>query len=242
MKTQFLSIAICSILLLLTFRTQAQQTKAGVEPRESFVNHIIEDQLRKGINETSGYSVEGSPWLNDEWLEGYFIKTNDRPSGNFPIRYNTDQQVVAFQYQGRELLLKPATVKGFVLPGEGSPRVFRNGFSSKEHDISKNLFFEVLHEGEVSLLKYHHTKLLKAISPDYSTGEYTDKYIPDNAYYLLLSDGSMEEIKLKRRHILRALPGNTRALKNYANDNDLSFREEHDVAELLGHYERAGGE
>lgn len=242
MKTHLFTTAFCSFLFLLSIGTTAQQTKAGAEPQESFVNFIVEDHLRQGISETDGYSVEGSPWLNEEWQEGYFIKTNDERSGNFPIRYNIDRQMVAFQYQGRELLLNPSTVKGFVLPGEGSPqpRVFRNGFISKEHDISKKLFLEVLHEGKISLLKHHRAKLLKAISPDYSTGEYTDKFIPDNTYYMVLGDGSMREIKLKRKHILRALPGNTRSLKSYARDHDLSFKDEQDVVELLGYYEEAG--
>jgi hypothetical protein len=204
-----------------------------VSPGE-FVKDI--KQLNDELNRVgkSVYESEGSPYINEEWIEGKVYNQSGSRTTNMNMRFNAYEGYLEVQYNNGILALDPSTIKGFSYTDQGKQHLFMNGFQSAEHEIKKEDFFEILYNGNVKFLKRHYITRVEATEPDISTGKYVDTYLPKEQFYLVHSDGSMKRIKLRRRKVLRMFGNEHKdAIKKYAQEQNLSFRNSGDVALIV---------
>jgi hypothetical protein len=224
------------VTLSISFTATAQNFPPDDDPvpPSEFVKDVgdLNDELNRMGK--SVYESEGSPYLNEEWINGKIYTQSGSKTTQMMMRYNAYDGYLEVQYNNGVLALDPTTIKGFSFTQEGQQHLFMNGYSSSQHDIQKQDFFEVLYNGNMKLLKRHYITRVEATEPDISTGKYVDTYIQKERFYLVKSDDSMEEIKLRRGKVLSMLNNNYRnAIKQYKRDRNLSFRDEQDVAKIV---------
>lgn len=183
--------------------------------------------------------VEGTPYFNPEWTQGQVHLRSQSKTEKVPLRYNAHSNELEFKKDGEVLVAMPRMVTGFTVRDKDNRQVFfKSGFKSPEHDIHPGLFLRMIHDGKVKLAVKHKTDYYKAHSVDPLSGKKTSQFIPKKDYYLITEDGTFHDIKLKRKHILRALGEYGDKLKDFARTNDLDFGEEKDIGKILSHYEK----
>ncbi|MGK7368969.1 MAG: hypothetical protein ACNS64_02040 [Candidatus Halalkalibacterium sp. M3_1C_030] len=182
--------------------------------------------------------IEGTPYFNPEWTKGRAQLRSNNKTKEILLRYNANSNELEFKKDDKILIAIPRMVISFTLLNEENEKVsFKSGFKSQEHDIYPGLFLRVIHDGKVKLVVHHKTEFMKAHSINPLTGKKVSKYIPKSDHFLITEDGKYHDIKLKRKHILRALNQNEDELKNFAKSNDLDFGNENDLAKILAYYE-----
>lgn len=211
-------------------QTQARITQEFIQSRMY--------QAIKGYN--SDTNVEGSPYYNENWQQGYFIKHNGRITANYSMRFNIFKNQLEFKLdENTHYIASKKPISGFVLRSDDEPEVtFTKGFEVPGSDINSNTFLQVLYDGKTKLLVYYSTKFYKGHTKDMFTGKKTDKYVTKTDYYLANSDGSIDRVKLKEKDILKNLGGLTDKLKSFIERNDLNLKNEEDVVSLLAEYDR----
>jgi len=231
------SSLLFSLLLLLLYQPlHAQDQEISEEEWREWTRGA---QLVKttGPNE----QIEGTPYFNSDWSEGRVLLRSDRKTDKVQIRYNANTNELEFKKGDEILVAIPRMVKAFWLQNEDREQVyFRSGFKSEKHKIYPGQFLRVIHDGDIKLIAEHRSEFVKAHSVNPLTGNKTSKYIPKKNYFLITEDGTFKNIKLKRKHILRALGNHKGSVRDYVKSNDLDFGEEEDIDKILTHYESLG--
>ena len=231
MKNSQLSILT---IVLITFSMFAiSPLSSNAQRGGEVLTDIDGEPYTQGTQKTA----KGSPFLFDDWMPAIIFNNADTKYEDRKIRIDTHKQNILLKRNDGYVILNPREIKKLVLPGR--LLTFKNGFESKEHNISKNIFMEIIYDGNnVALINHHNTKLVESRGVDPITGKDEDKYISDNQLYLIDSNGSYHEIKkLKDKFILPPLSDHKKELEKYAKKNDLSFKEKNDVAKILAHYD-----
>lgn len=224
----FSSILITALLLMPVKIVTAQQNLDRSD---------LEDFARGDIVKTpSATEIKGSPFFYDDWITGK-VFINDRvESEKIPLRFDTHEQVVQFRRNGEFFGIGPNKLKGFMFYTDPDSILFKNGFESPGNDIDKQTLLRIIEEDEPITFVAHHRTLLYENTPSYGSANKTNEFRNNETLYLIDEDGTFEEVKLRRRHITRALKDMRDEVKTYADEQNLSFRNENDVAQIIHKY------
>lgn len=221
---------IAGLLLFATSQGFAQDDQITAEELRQYIGE-------KGVYRTrTSKRVKGTPYLNKDFKMGYIMLTEKSRSEDLPLRLNTYDQEIEFARGEEVFAIPPNRVKGFVIYNEFGNVVFKNGFRSEEHDVNGSTLLRVIHDGQTKLLAHHVTNLQEDMA-SYGMASQLDEYIDDRHYYLVKPDGTWEEIRLRKRDILRSLEDYKDQIEEFAKRNSLDFGEEPEVATMLKHYD-----
>ena len=231
-------------LLLSVSAKPVQSQKSNPIPDQTqarITTEFIESRMyeaTKGIN--SNREIEGSPYFNENWEPGYFIKTNGKGTKKYPMRLNIYKNQLEFKFDENTIYVaSPKPIKGFVLNAyNGSDLLFMKGFDIPNSDVSQKTFLEVLHDGKTKLLVHHSCKFNEGHSKDMFTGKFTDRYVSTSNYYLMNATGQFEQVKLREKDILKTLESRGDELKAFIDQKDLNLKKEEDVITFLVEYDR----
>ena len=228
---KFKSITTIAILFLL-FPVFTASAQLGGE----ILTDIQGDPYFQGTQK----DTKGSPILYNGWMAGNITNKHGTVYEDREVRFDTYKHDLHLNKEQGYLILNTKELRKVEIPS--LDLTFKNGYQSKENNIKKNQFVEVLHSGSVELIIHHYTKFIESRSTNPITGDDTDKYITQQDYYLIDSNGAYHEVKkLKDKHLLKNIDKEAaKKLKSYADSNDLSFKEKSDVKEIFAHYETIG--
>lgn len=238
------AIALFSLAFLISvnFRPVFAQTNPNPgETQARITQEFIQSRMYEAIK---GYNkdrtTEGSPYYNESWKKGYFIKHNDRITADYPMRFNIFKNQLEFKFdENTPYIASKKPIKGFVLTPNNEPEImFKKGFDIPDSDITGNTFLQVLYDGRTKLLVYHSSQFYKGHTKDMFTGKKTDKYVHKTDYFLTNSEGNLVQVKLKEKDILKKLGERANQLKSFINRNDLNLKNEEDVVTLLTEFDR----
>jgi len=185
------------------------------------------------------HRYEGTPYSPADWHNGRIYFNNGKKSPTLKLRYNAYQNELEFRQNDQVMALLPKLFKGFVLYRVGrSPLIFQKGFRSDKFNISKNQLLQTFNTGLVRLLKHHDILYHEGMVKEMRSGLYVDEFIQKPQYYIVRIDNQLVKVKLKRKNILDVLQNRSSELKTYASRNDLSFRDEAEVAQIINHYNK----
>ena len=235
----FFSVLILSISAKPVFSQHSNPVTGQTQARitTEFIESRMYDAI-KGIN--SDTEIEGSPYYDENWQPGYFIKTNGKRTADYPMRFSIYKNHLEFKFdENTPYIASPKPIKGFVLITEnGSGELFKKGFEIPDEDIGQETFLRVLHDGKTKLLLHLSSKYQKGHSKDMFTGKYTDRYVSKSDYYLMDAKGQIERVKLKEKDILKKLEGSDNRLKSFIKKNNLNLKQQEDVVALLEEYDQ----
>ena len=230
-------------LLLSVSAKPVQSQKSNPIPDQTqarITTEFIESRMyeaTKGIN--SNREIEGSPYFNENWEPGYFIKTNGKATKMYPMRLNIYKNQLEFKFDENTIYVaSPKPIKGFVQTAKnGSDILFMKGFDISNGDVSQKTFLQVLHNGKTKLLLHHSCRFNEGHSKDMFTGKFTDRYVSTSNYYLMNVKGQFEQVKLKEKDILKTLESRGDELKAFIDQKDLNLKKEEDVITFLVEYD-----
>lgn len=224
----FATILITTLLLMPPEVVNAQQDLDRSD---------LEDFARGELVRTpSSTEVKGSPFFYDDWITGK-VFINDRvESEKIPLKFDTHEQVVQFRRNGKTFAIGPNKLVGFVFYADPNNIIFKNGFESPDNNIDKQTLLRIIEEGEsATFVAHHHTRLYED-APSYGSANQIKEFRNRDTLYMIDGDGNFTEVKLRKRHITRALKDMADKVEQHANKNNLSFRNEDDVARMVNKY------
>lgn len=187
--------------------------------------------------------MQGTPYFIDEWLSGKLVFTNgDADKKNHLLKYNTQtKELLMKRPQGDSIIVFPNQITAFTI-----------------NDVSKNVsypfvkvenlkadggtvpvcFLMVLYKNKSSLLKYVSKNVLKAnYQGGYSADRRYDSYVDNSQYFIRKADNSLVKVKIKKSSVLDALEDKKAEIEAFIKKENLSFKNDIDVAKVLVYYD-----
>lgn len=201
------------------------------------------DQIR--INYKAG--TKGSPYLYNNWKEGYVVINDSIISSQDAIQFDMtkgDLIIGAGKNKQTGVILTDNSITGFAIVKDvnsGSKHFFAkiNPNQFKESGIDRK-YFEVISNLENSnfLIKEEKKYLY---DPNKSRGYQTQNSIPQEYktrtyYYIKDKSGKYVKTKLSKGAILKRLSDKKSELKSYISAKKINFNKEQDVARLMNYY------
>ncbi|PKV67431.1 hypothetical protein [Pontibacter ramchanderi] len=217
MKRPFLLqlLGICSFCLLLGSGAFAQTE--------------IVDYMGRPVMAKQYLDVKGSPYLDDEWQEGWVKLQDGREYAGVRLKYDQVADELMFSNKKGEAQLFVHPVVAFEL----NKRLFVSGYNPVDA-TPLTAFYEVLVNGPTQLLK-RTSKWVHEEVP-YSSATKVRSIIEQQNYYLSDREGRLTKLKKDRKSLLQALGRKQADLEKYTKANRLDLRQEQDMAKLVAYY------
>jgi hypothetical protein len=149
-------------------------------------------------------SATGFPYLNDRFSPGEIEFLSGIKVGNIGLRYSSYRDEIIYYNTaiGTQIEIDKMSLKGFdFTDADGNKRIFRrqhyDGYFSNER------YFEVLGDGEISLLAYR--KVALQICPTYTddSGKLKNmSYQNDYSFYFYAKDKGYSQVKITKSSLL----------------------------------------
>ncbi|MGD2033520.1 MAG: hypothetical protein PVF73_00580 [Bacteroidales bacterium] len=178
--------------------------------------------------------VKGSAFLDDDWMQGniYFDNGEEIPSVQLKLDIFMHRVLVYQENLKRIVITSKEDMTGFTVGAEGSEKQFKKiaGINSKAK-ASDGCFFEVLHEGEISLFKLYYIEKLPF---KYQSGIFTEEFYNETDYFIKVNN-EYNEIRLRRRYFIGNFPEYKSQIRQFIRKNRLKPGNENDFVKVLNY-------
>lgn len=187
--------------------------------------------------------MQGTPYFIDEWLLGKLVFTNgDAGKKIHLLKYNTQtKELLMKRPQGDSIIVFPNQITAFTINDDSKnvsyPFVKVENLKADGGTVPV-CFLMVLYKNKSSLLKYVSKNVLKAnYQGGYSADRRYDSYVDNSQYFIRKADNSLVKIKVKKSSVLDALEDKKAEIEAYIKKENLSFKNDIDVAKVLAYYD-----
>ncbi|HLV40086.1 hypothetical protein [Xanthomarina sp.] len=226
------------LVFILTLTVNLTFSQAGVNiAGDSFANSngIMSNDGIWVTNSTKSSRLKGSPYLFDSWnSSNALIYTKNKKAYKFnKLNYNVQLERFEAKFSEDSILaFNPGNVDKVVIEG----RTFKRYLDS---EFQRNSYFEelVVTNSVVILRKFEIAIKEGMFNPLTQQKTTDDSMIVKEKYFYTTDKEELKPIQLKRSAILKVVDADKRdILKQYAKDNNLSFKEVNDLKLIFQHY------
>jgi hypothetical protein len=191
------------------------------------------------LREVQYKSVEGSPYLYDDFKNGAIRDKKGMLSENMLIRYDGYRDEVQFLKDGKTLVVEPALASEFyflVLNGETKlveQVFFKNGFTVDGFTALN--YFQVIYDGKVKYLRKVKVNYLEENVNNYGTNEIKKRFQRADSEYLL-RDGKAIPMTKGRKEFITSY-GNSAQVKSFIKENKLNIKSDTDLVKVLRRFD-----
>ena len=218
MKCNISLIAIGLMTLCLSAEVKAQTTYS-------------QDLNGSPIKVSRYLDIKGSPFLFDSWMPS-LVQLENGQTYQLDIKYDLVADELLFKDKRGDSLNFVLPVKEFKFTAPiGRVYRFKSGYPATTPNTGKNTLYEVLYEGNPSLLK----KTSKSIweeSTTYGTATRT-KNISTKASYFTFDGSSMIPFKPQKKSLLALFSGKSTELEKYIKDSSLELSKDEDLMKVF---------
>jgi hypothetical protein len=181
---------------------------------------------------------KGSPYLYDNFLNGYVVFLSGDTVRNKLFKYDCLKNDFIWMADGRSMVaLDYNLIKSFTLfPKEGGERKFEKT-NLKLPYITDSLFcyLEVLAKGEIDLYSLHNVEIGAEPTSGLKGGLYIlNVYSPVTLYFIQLKDLPVRQVRLSKRSIYEAYPEYKEKIRNIIRANHGGgIRKEYQLTQLV---------
>lgn len=184
-------------------------------------------------NTSKAENIEGSYRLYDNDFHKGIITTKDGKKFEVPaLNYN----IKADQLEAK---ISEDSVYAFntssIVEVDFGKNKFKTLFDPKKYSPT---FYEVIGSFNNQTVLKHRTVKVKPgiVNPMTQQKQTPDKFVQEYSYYVTNEKGGLDELKLKKRTILKLFDDSAEEIEDYASKNDLSFKEDADLKKLFNYY------
>lgn len=184
------------------------------------------------VNKTQSKEVEGNYYLNDEFQTGVIIDKNGKKYKVIDLNYNLKTDQLESKISNDSVFaFNTVSILGMELGGQN----FKTLFDPKKY---RPTFYEIIGTFDNrTVLKHYNVKIRPGIvNPMTQQKQTPDRFIYQYTYYVTNKKGGLEELKLKKRHILNLFDDSAKSVKDYVSENDLSYGEDEDLRKIFNFY------
>ncbi len=181
-------------------------------------------------------NIKGSPFLNDEWLNGTIYGLDLKKMAQVKLRLNTNGNEIHFlDMKNIELVVDKSKIKKVAMFDELSldSIYFENGFTDTKNELISSNLVQVLNKGEVLLLKKHTNNVVKKDSLFGAINVYY--FAPMFDYYLKNEKNIIQKLKKIDIKTLSTILPNKEIITNYLTQKN-KIKTEKEIIEFLDFY------
>jgi hypothetical protein len=225
-----ITILLTLLFFFISGYSQLERIDAMVNPNWK---STVQDAGVEWVNK--GYLIKGSIYYQDEMHKGYVTLDDGRSAKDVPIRYNLYSHQVSYMENGVEMELdKSAPVHEFgytyTKDDEQKTAVFRSGYPPVAGNNNRT-FYEVIADGNISLLKYVSKKFLEERT---ELGAMQKSIIDTDSWFVYNAlDKNIVEIKRNKNSLMEALPQYAEKIKSITEKKKLRLKSDADWIILL---------
>lgn len=196
----------------------------------SIAQIYLQDVDGKPFIEKQGIDVIGSPFLNNEFIEGTVTLINGKKYEKIPLKYSLLQDELFFMNpKDRSLLSFVVPVKEFELSGLR----YINGLPVVD-SFTERSFYGVLFEGKIKLLIKSYKTILE--NKPYNSATIEKIYENLKSYYLF-KDGKMIRFKPTKKDLLLIFEDKSSKIDSYLKSEKIDFKNNMDLAKVFMYYD-----
>ena len=181
-------------------------------------------------------NIKGSPFLNDEWLNGAIYGLDLKKMAQVKLRLNTNGNEIHFlDMKNIELVVDKSKIKKVAIFDESSSDsiYFENGFTDTKKELISSNLVQVLNKGEVLLLKKYTNNVVKKDSLFGAINVYY--FAPMFDYYLKNEKNIIQKLKKIDIKTLSTILPNKEIITNYLTQKN-KIKTEKEIIEFLDFY------
>ncbi|MSQ38537.1 MAG: hypothetical protein EXR19_03095 [Chitinophagaceae bacterium] len=181
-------------------------------------------------------NIKGSPFLNDEWLNGTIYGLDLKKMAQVKLRLNTNGNEIHFlDMKNIELVVDKSKIKKVAMFDELSldSIYFENGFTDTKNELISSNLVQVLNKGEVLLLKKYTNNVVKKDSLFGAINVYY--FAPMFDYYLKNEKNIIQKLKKIDIKTLSTILPNKEIITNYLTQKN-KIKTEKEIIEFLDFY------
>lgn len=223
------SLTITIFSLFLSLITYSQATRAAFEMNMVGRNGIIKSL--HNVNSTLTYDdVSGSPYLNDDFSPGKIIMKDGTSYSDIPLRYNIYTDKIEFESNNNVIMeiAQPNLCERIII----SNKIFVYQ-SYTENNSSKNGYFELIEEGNLSLLKQYQLQFKDAVEAQPYKDPKPAQFDQHSPRFFLLSDSNTAVELNSKSKTLEALEQYSPDIEKWIKKNKLKVNKEEDLIKAI---------
>jgi len=181
-------------------------------------------------------NINGSPFLNDQWLNGSIYGLDLKKMAEVKLRLNTNSNQLHFlDMKNTELVVDKSKIKKVSMYDESSldSIYFETGFTDTKNELISSNLVQVLNKGEVLLLKKYTNNVVKKDSLFGAINVYY--FAPMFDYYLQYEKNIIQKLKKIDIKTLSAILPNKEIINNYISQKN-KIKSEKELVEFLNFY------
>jgi hypothetical protein len=179
--------------------------------------------------------TSGQTWPSELWHDGRIVLVGgDTLRGQ--IKYDLQQDLIQYNKGERTEAFSARKVLFFEI-FDNSVRKYRQFFAlpySTGTGYQTPIFFELLEEGELTLLSREAIEYRTYNSP-YYIGSYSRQVLV-NKYFFLNSKGTITEFVGNKSDLLQIMGKKSKDVERFMKANKLRYEEKYDFARIIGYY------
>lgn len=197
---------------------------------------LEEDRTGRPIKAKQYEDIDGTPYFYDDWLKGTIKNSKGDEYKDIELKYDIVAGTLLFKGKNGQALefINPVIEFSLLNLPDRKEEVllFRNGYPEiGEND--KNTFYQVLTEGEITLLKSNRKVVREEKA--YNSATIKKKIVPLEEYYFA-SSTKIGRVKLNEKAILNLLNDQSDNVKDFIDKNKLKLKDERSLIKLINYY------
>jgi hypothetical protein len=223
--------AILAILVITSFQSRAQslyEIKQAIDFFNSNKMQRGEAGLKAGLE-----NVEGSPYLNDDFIKGSVFTKSKTEFVGIPLRFNVFNDEIEFK-----------TDDGAVMALAGPETIEKIEFGDfkivylpyREANRIKKGFFIVIEEGKASLFARPMVSFQEAKAPGAYQNAEPAKFIRGSDEYYIMMERQPAQLIQKKQDMTDAFAGHIKELESFIKENKIRPNKPENLRELVKYY------
>jgi hypothetical protein len=178
--------------------------------------------------------VEGTPYFNKDWMSATLTMSKGKEYSNIPIKLNLLDNEVHYRDPKGVEMIAATPMKKIVLtdPVTSENYTFINARFLGGADTNKDEWYQLLSEGNVSVVKQHTKKLYE--NTPFNSGV-IEQTITTTPQYFVLNNNQLIQAK-KLKDVPDIFPVKKAELLQYINDKKLNGKRDEDFVSVINYY------
>lgn len=230
---KFLFTTLALFVSIFTFAQATLSVRTNEVAQANDLENLLRELSYTRNEEPKVENIEGSVYLNEEFVDGTVALTTGEKYSNIPLRYNIYNDEIEFRNTRGQLfnINNPDVIQNLTI---GETKFIYIEYKLKKEN--KKLFAEVLSEGDVSLLKHNRLKLMPSQQAQLHKEAQPPRLVKIPSEYLIRKADGSAQLFNNEKELLTILADKGEKINSLIDQQKLSVNKEDDLIKIINYY------